>query len=117
MLCVSGSHKVLNHELWMVCDVVCKGYCYVSISGSVHLFIFFLAPLAVNMLSISSYPDSLCVSWQPPLENGGQNISSYQVYVRNDDATPTEHYILHGNLGPSNLTYIIEPLMNSNRYR
>ena len=69
------------------------------------------------MLNITSYPDSLCVSWQPPLENGGQNISSYQVYVRNDDATPTEDYILHGNLGPSDLIYVIEPLMNSNRYR
>ena len=62
------------------------------------------------MLHLTSYPDSLCVSWQPPLENGGQNISSCQVYVRNDDATPTEDYILHGNLRPSNLTYIIEPL-------
>ena len=69
------------------------------------------------MLNITSYPDSLCVSWQPPLENGGQDISSYQVYVRNDNATPTEDYMLHGNLGPSNLTYIVEPLMNSNRYR
>ena len=57
------------------------------------------------------------MSWQPPLENGGQNISSYQVYVQNDNATPAEDYILHGNLGPSNLIYIVEPLMNSNRYR
>ena len=69
------------------------------------------------MLNITSYPDSLCVSWQPALENGGQNISSYQVYVRNDYATPTVDYILHGNLGPSDLIYIIEPLTNSNRYR
>ena len=83
----------------------------------IHLFVFILAPLAVNMLSITSYPDSLCMSWQPPSENGGQNISSYQVYVRNDDATPAEDYILRGNLGSSNLTYIVEPLMSSNRYR
>ena len=83
----------------------------------IHLFVFILAPLAVNMLNITSYPDSLCVSWQPPLENGGQDISSYQVYVRNDNTTSAEDYILHGNLEPSNLIYIVESLMNSNRYR
>ena len=97
-------------------DVVCMyDYCYVSISGSSHLFIFFLAPLAVDMFGLTSYPVSLCVSWQPPSENGGQNVSSYQVYVRNDDATPTD--VLHGNLGPSVRSYRIEPLMNSTTYR
>ena len=69
------------------------------------------------MLTITPYPDSLCVSWQPPSENGGQNISSYQVYVRNDNATPAEDYILHGNLGLSVRSYMVEPLMNLNRYR
>ena len=68
------------------------------------------------MLNLTSYPVSLCVLWQPPSENGGQNISSYQVYVRND-ATPIEDYILHGNLGPSVRSYRIEPLMNSTTYR
>ena len=66
------------------------------------------------MLHLTSYPVSLCVSWQPPSENGGQNISSYQVYVRND-TTPTD--VLRGNLGPSVRFYRIEPLMNSTTYR
>ena len=69
------------------------------------------------MFSLTSYPVSLCVSWQPPLENGGQHVSSYQVYVRNDDAIPTEDYVLYGNLGPSVRFYKIEPLMNSTTYR
>ena len=69
------------------------------------------------MLRLTSYPVSLCASWQPPSENGGQNISRYQVYVRNDDATPAEDYMLHGNLGPPVTSYRIEPLMNSTKYR
>ena len=69
------------------------------------------------MLNITSYPDSLCVSWQPPLENCGQNISSYQVYVRNDNAIPTKDYVLHGNLGPSVRSYKIQLLMTSTTYR
>ena len=98
-------------------DVVYKVNSYVSISESIYLFVFFLAPLAVNMLSLTSYPVSLCASWQPPLENGGQDISSYQVYIKNDDATPAEDYTLHGNLGSSVRSYRIEPLMNSTTYR
>ena len=36
-------------------------------------------------MSITPYPDSLCVSWGPPVDNGGEQVAGYHIYLRNLD--------------------------------
>ena len=46
-----------------------------------------IAPSPVTNVSITSYPDSLCVSWSPPVDNGGEQVAGYHIYLRNLDDT------------------------------
>ena len=46
-----------------------------------------IAPSPVTNVSITSYPDSLCVSWGPPVDNGGEQVAGYHIYLRNLDDT------------------------------
>ena len=41
------------------------------------------APSPVTNVILISYPDSICISWSLPVDDGGEQIGGYHIYLRN----------------------------------
>ena len=71
-----------------------------------------IAPSPVTNVSITSYPDSLCVSWSPPVDNGGEQVAGYHIYLRNLDTASAFRKVN----SPVKSYQLLDQLSNATRY-
>ena len=77
------------------------------------LSLFSLAPSAVVGIVLTPYPDSICVSWDPPNDNGGENITDYRISYRNVN---TSSELMTVTTGPSTRSRLLNQLDKQTYY-
>ena len=60
---------------------------------------------------------SLCISWEVPTDDGGQDIGGYRIEIWDMSEHAIENFILVDTVGSNVLTYAIEELGNGTDYR
>ena len=75
-------------------------------------FIFLSAPMAVTDPLVTPYPTSLCVSWGPPVENGGSSIDSYRLILESSIGDVEQNVTVGGDIN----FYTFENLVASTNY-
>ena len=76
-----------------------------------------IAPTQVTDLVITAFTFSVCISWEAPTDDGGQDISEYRIGIWDMSEYVTENFILVDTVGSNILTYNIEDLANDTDYR
>ena len=84
---------------------------------SSYSIFFFTVPSTVQDLTLTTYTFSVCVSWSVPLDNGGQNISSYKIELWDMEKYALENYIPVTTVGSNILIFSIEDLKQDAIYR
>lgn len=103
---VSDLRTFIFRFIPLLCNVYFNDYHFT-------LSLFSLAPSAVVGIVLTPYPDSICVSWDPPSDNGGETITEYRISYRNVN---TSSELMTVTTGPSTRSRLLSQLDKQTYY-
>ena len=109
-----GNIDLVNVFLCLTIDSSTFHHYYYLSTSSLPVFFspFHLAPTAVLNPRVTPYPNFLCASWEPPMDDGGAPIDSYHLELRNSTGG-TEQNIA---IGADTLFHSFENLVANTSY-
>jgi len=66
---------------------------------------------------VTPFTFSICLAWEAPADNGGQDINGYRIEIWDMNEYELENFTLVTTVGSNMLTYSIDPLDNDTDYR